>query len=74
MEYDLDTALAVSLIHSKPDGMDIVDYITGIQTKIVEKESKLFVEVCKQIDDKFIKFIQSNTEFLILVSLSKVAI
>jgi len=47
MEYDLDTALAVSLIHSKPDGMDIVDYITGIQTKIVEKESKLFVEVCK---------------------------
>lgn len=46
MENDLDTALAVSLIHSKPDGMDIVDYITGVQTKIMEKKNKLFVEVC----------------------------
>lgn len=45
MESDLNTALAVSLIQNKPVGMDIVDYVTSIQSKIIEKESELFFQV-----------------------------
>lgn len=46
MENDLNTALAISLIQKKPKGMDIVDYVTGVQSKIMEKESELFFKVC----------------------------
>lgn len=45
MENDLKTALAVSLIRNKPDGLDITDYVTSIQSKIMEKESELFFQV-----------------------------
>lgn len=45
MENDLKTALAVSLIRNKPDGIDIADYVTSIQSKIMEKESELFFQV-----------------------------
>lgn len=46
METDLNTTLAVSLIQKKPIGMDIVDYIDGVQSKIMEKENELFFQVC----------------------------
>jgi len=45
MENDLNTALAVTLIRNKPLGMDIVDYVTSVQSKIMERESDLFFEV-----------------------------
>lgn len=45
MENDLNTALAVSLVQNKPVGMDVVDYVTGIQSKIMEKETELFFQV-----------------------------
>ncbi|VVC36035.1 Hypothetical protein CINCED_3A021413 [Cinara cedri] len=44
MESDLNTAtaLAVSLIHTKPDGMDTTAFVTAIQSKIWEKENENF--------------------------------
>lgn len=45
MESDLSTALAVSIIQNKPSGMDVVDYVTSIQSKIMEKENELFFQV-----------------------------
>eukprot|EP00102_Acyrthosiphon_pisum_P025101 XP_016662311.1 PREDICTED: uncharacterized protein LOC107884525 [Acyrthosiphon pisum] len=44
MESDLNTALAISFIQNKPVGMDIVDYVTSVQSKIMEKESELFFQ------------------------------
>lgn len=45
MENDFKTALAVSFIQNKPDGTDIVDYVTSVQSKIMKKETELFFEV-----------------------------
>lgn len=45
METDLNTALAVSLIQKKPIGMDIVDYVIDVQSRIMEKETELFFQV-----------------------------
>lgn len=45
MENDLNTALAVSIIQNKPIGMNIVDYVTRIQSEILEKETELFFQV-----------------------------
>lgn len=45
MDSDLSTALALSLKQNKPPGMDIVDYVTSIQSKILEKEEELFYKV-----------------------------
>jgi len=47
MESDLNTALAVTFIQNKPVGMDIVDYVTSVQSKIMEKETELFFQVRK---------------------------
>jgi len=45
MESELNTVLAMSLIQNKPAGMDIVDYVMSVQSKIMEKKSELFFEV-----------------------------
>lgn len=45
MENEMNMALAVSLIQNKPVGMDIVDYVTSVQSKIMEKETELFFQV-----------------------------
>lgn len=45
MDNNLNTALAICLIKNKPDEMDIVDYVTSIQSKVIEKESELFFKV-----------------------------
>jgi len=47
MECDLNTELAVTLIRNKPVGMDIIDYVTSIQSKIMKEESDLFFQVRK---------------------------
>jgi len=47
MECDLNTELAVTLIRNKPVGMDIVDYVTSVQSKIMKEESDLFFQVRK---------------------------
>lgn len=57
MESDLNTALAVNLIRNKPVGIDIVDYVTSVQTKIMEKESELFFQVRILIDIFWIKWL-----------------
>lgn len=46
MESDLNTALAVTFIQNKPVEMDIVDYVTSVQSKIMEQETELFFQVC----------------------------
>jgi len=45
MESDLNMALAMSLIQNKPAGMDIVDYVTSVKSKIMEKDNELFFQV-----------------------------
>jgi len=47
MESDLNTALAVTLIRNKPVGMDIVDYVTSVQSNIMKEETDLFFQVRK---------------------------
>ncbi|XP_026819801.1 uncharacterized protein LOC113558518 [Rhopalosiphum maidis] len=44
MESDLNTALAVTLIRNKPVGMDIVDYVTSVQSNIMKEETDLFFQ------------------------------
>lgn len=61
MEQDMKTALAVSLIQSKPDDIDIVDYVVNIQTKIMNEENERFVEVFMK---KIFILIHINTEYL----------
>jgi hypothetical protein len=50
MDNDLNTALAVSIIKNKPIGMNSVDYVTSIQSKIIKKETELFFKVCLMIN------------------------
>lgn len=45
MNSEINTALAISLIQQKPVGMDTVDYVTSVQSKVLEKESELFFKV-----------------------------
>jgi len=47
MVSDLNTALAVTFIQNKPVGIDIVDYVTSVQSKIMAKETELFFQVRK---------------------------
>jgi len=54
MESDLSMALAMSLIQNKPAGMDIVDYVTSVKSKIMEKDNELFFQV--SLIDIFILF------------------
>lgn len=42
---DFDTALAISIVQQKPDGMDLMDYVISVQTKIMKRENELFFRV-----------------------------